>query len=105
MLVRAPLVEAEQHSSVRIQDLTEIVMAGRRLGLAEQRLIPFETAWNVAYADDCPCAFHSISAGLSADILIAICGEITILGCANALSRDLLPWGFHDRIESRLECI
>ena len=27
MLVRAPLVEAEQDGSIRIQDLTEVVMA------------------------------------------------------------------------------
>jgi len=60
--VRAPLVEAEQDGSIRIQDLTKVVMARRHLGLAEQRLIPFEAAWNVADADDCPCAFHCISA-------------------------------------------
>jgi hypothetical protein len=62
MLVRAPLVEAEQHSSIRIQDLTKVVMARKRLGLAKQRLVPFEAAWNVGYADDRPCAFHHISA-------------------------------------------
>ena len=105
MLVRAPFVEAEQHGSIRIQDLTEVMMARRRLRLAEERLIPFEAARNVAYADDCPCAFHSISAALSAHILIAISGEITILGYADALSRDLLLSGFHDRTESRLEGI
>ena len=38
MLVRAPLVEAEQDGSIRIQDLTKVVMARRRLGLAEERL-------------------------------------------------------------------
>jgi len=31
MLVRAPLVEAEQDDSIRIQDLTKVVMARRRL--------------------------------------------------------------------------
>ena len=62
MLVRAPLVEAEQDGSIRIQDLTKVVMARRRLGLAEERLVPFEAAGNVAYADDRPCAFHCISA-------------------------------------------
>src|SRR5207245_8320392 len=35
MLVRAPLVEAEQDGSICIQDLTKVVMAGRRLGLAK----------------------------------------------------------------------
>ena len=60
--MRAPLVEAEQDGSIRIQDLTKVVMARRRLGLAEERLVPFEAAGNVAYADDRPCAFHRISA-------------------------------------------
>src|SRR5207248_3906587 len=61
MLVRATLVEAEQHGPIRIQDLTK-VMARRRLGLAEERLVPFEAARNVAYADDRPGAFHRSSA-------------------------------------------
>ena len=60
--MRVPLVEAEQDGSIRIQDLTKVVMARRRLGLAKERLVPFEAAWNVAYADDRPCAFHRISA-------------------------------------------
>ena len=38
----APLVEAEQYSSIRIQDLTKVLMARRRLRLAEERLVPFE---------------------------------------------------------------
>src|SRR4029077_7653848 len=58
MLVRAPLVEAEQDGSIGIQDLTPVVMARSRLGLAEERLVPFEAAGNVAYADDRPYAFH-----------------------------------------------
>ena len=62
MVVRAPLMEAEQHGSIRIEDLTKVVMARRRLGLAEERLVPFEAAVNVAYADDRPCAFHRVSA-------------------------------------------
>src|SRR6266478_8969467 len=36
MLVRAPLVEAKQDSSIRIEDLTKEVMAGSCLGLAEE---------------------------------------------------------------------
>jgi hypothetical protein len=51
-------VEAEQDGSIRIQDLTKVVMARSRLGLAEERLVPFEAAGNVAYADDRPYAFH-----------------------------------------------
>src|SRR5438477_9523478 len=62
MLVRAPPVEAKQDGSIRIQDLTKVVMARRRLGLAEERLVPFEASGNVADADDRPCAFHRGSA-------------------------------------------
>src|SRR5437667_12436832 len=61
MLVRAPLVEAKQDSSIRIQDLTKVLMSRRRLGLAEERLVPFEAAGNVAYTNDGPRAFHCIS--------------------------------------------
>ena len=35
MLVHAPLVEAKQHSSIRIDDLTPVDMGRSRLGLAE----------------------------------------------------------------------
>jgi len=62
MLVRAPLVETEQDGSIRIQDLTKVVMARRRLGLAEERLVPFEATGNVADTDDRPRAFHRSSA-------------------------------------------
>ena len=69
MPVRAPLVEAEQDGSIRIQDLTKVVMGRARLGLAEERLVPFEAAGNVAYADNRPCAFHRNSAfGLTSAI-------------------------------------
>ena len=61
VLVRAPLMESEQDGSIRIQDLTEVFMARGHLGLAKERLVPFEAARDVAYAKDCPCAFHRIS--------------------------------------------
>jgi hypothetical protein len=64
MLVRAPLVEAKQDGSIRIQDLTKVVMTRRRLRLAEERLVSFEAAGNVPYADDRPCQFHRVSAGM-----------------------------------------
>ena len=57
----APLMEAQQDGSIRIQDLTEVVMARRRLGLAKKRLVPFEATRDVPNADDRPCAFHRIS--------------------------------------------
>jgi hypothetical protein len=62
MLVRAPLVEAEQDGSIRIQDLTKVVMARKLFVLAEERLVPFETPGNVADAYNRPGAFHRSSA-------------------------------------------
>ncbi len=60
MLVRTPLMEAKQDGSVGIQDLTKVIVAWRRLRLAEERLVPLEAARDVAYANDGPCAFHRI---------------------------------------------
>jgi hypothetical protein len=60
MFVRGPLVKAEQDSSIRIQDLTPVFMARSRLSLAEKRLVPLKTFWNVTYADDCPYPFHEL---------------------------------------------
>src|SRR5215813_10829844 len=60
MVVRSPLVEREQDGSVRIRDLTEVVMFRRLLGLAKERLVPLEAPRDVPYADDRPCAFHRI---------------------------------------------
>src|SRR2546422_775509 len=57
----APLVEAEQDSSIRIEDLTKVGMGRLCLGLAEERLVPFEATRHIAYADDRPGAFHDIS--------------------------------------------
>jgi hypothetical protein len=54
-------MEAEQDGSIRIQDLTEVVMARKRLDLAEERLVPLEATRDVSYANDRPCAFHRIS--------------------------------------------
>src|SRR3989442_9568627 len=52
MLVRAPLVEAEQDSSIRIEDLTKVGMVGSCLELTQERLVPFEATPLLAYADD-----------------------------------------------------
>ena len=60
MVVRAPRVEAEQYSSIRVEDLTEVIVCWWRLRLTEQRLVPLEAARNVIRADDRPCAFHRI---------------------------------------------
>src|SRR6266487_2386767 len=63
MLVRAPLVKAEQNGSIRIEDLTKVGMARLCLGLAEERLVPFEAPRHITHTDDRPCPFHGISAG------------------------------------------
>ena len=42
MLVGAPLVQAKQDSSIRVEDLPKVGMGWRRLRLAEQRLVPVE---------------------------------------------------------------
>jgi hypothetical protein len=60
MLMRAPLVETEQNGSICIQDLTPALMDETHLPLAKERLVPFETGGNVAYADDRPCALHRL---------------------------------------------
>src|ERR1700684_881016 len=51
-------METQQDSSIRIADLTKVVMAGSRSGLPKQQLVPFEAGWNVPDADDRPCALH-----------------------------------------------
>jgi len=55
-----PLVEAEQDSSIRIDDLPKVVMGGERLRLTEQSLVPFEAVLHIAYSDDRPRALHGV---------------------------------------------
>lgn len=56
--MRAPLMEAEQDGSIRIQDLTEVIMSRSRRGLPEERLVPSQAVGNVAYADDRSRSLH-----------------------------------------------
>jgi len=56
--MRAPLVKAEQHGTVRVADLTPVIMTRSRFGLPKERLIPFEAPRNVRDADDCPGELH-----------------------------------------------
>jgi hypothetical protein len=60
--VRAPLVETQQDGSIRVADLTPVVMARSRFGLPKKRLVPFEAERNVSDADYCPCALHCVLA-------------------------------------------
>ena len=59
--MRAPRVEAEQDSSICLEDLPEIVMSRKGRRLAEQRLVPSEAARHVAYTYDGPRALHERS--------------------------------------------
>jgi hypothetical protein len=61
MFVRAPPMKAEQDGSIRVQNLTEVVVGRRCLKLAKERLVPFEADRDIAYADDRPGTFHRIS--------------------------------------------
>jgi hypothetical protein len=69
MRVRCPLVKAEQDSSIRIQDLTPVLMARIRFGLAEKRLVPPKTFWNVTYADDSPRPFHELPLATNGEVV------------------------------------
>src|SRR4029077_5773081 len=60
MLVGAPLVEAEQDSSIRIEDLPKVIMGRKGSWLTEQRLVPFEAVRHVAYPYDRPRALHRV---------------------------------------------
>jgi hypothetical protein len=60
MLMGAPLVQAEQDRSIRVENLTEVIMGRLCLGLAKERLVPFEATRYIAYADDGPGTFHRI---------------------------------------------
>jgi hypothetical protein len=58
--VRAPLVEAEQDSSICIQDLPKVIVGRECSRLAEQRLVPSQAARHVAHTYDCPRALHRV---------------------------------------------
>ena len=59
-----PLMEAEQDSSIRIEDLPKVVMGRKSSRLTEQRLVPFEAARHVAYPYDRPRAHRVPLCGL-----------------------------------------
>jgi hypothetical protein len=58
MLVRTPLVQAQQHGFIRIENLAEVIVGRRRIGLAEERLVPPDALPDIPDADDRPGAFH-----------------------------------------------
>src|SRR4051794_20410966 len=63
MPVGAPLVKAEQDSTVGIQDLPKVVMGRKGSRLTEQRLVPLEAARHIANSQDRPRALHRLPSG------------------------------------------
>ena len=57
---RAPLVEAEQDSSICIDDLPKVVMGREGSRLTKQRLVPPEASRHVAYTYDRPRSLHRV---------------------------------------------
>ena len=111
--MRAPLVEAKQDGSIRIHYLTKVVMARSCLGLAKERLVPFETAGNIPHTDDRPCAFHRISAvGLNVEWVttqesivrpVSYLSKSQVLGNADSNRILLIGARHHERQERRAE--
>src|SRR5215831_14091710 len=58
MLVGAPLVETEQDSPIRIEDLSKVIMRRRGSRLTKERLVPCEAARDVVHPYDRPYALH-----------------------------------------------
>ena len=67
MVVVAPAVNAEQNSSVGIENLAEVIVRGASRRLAEERLIPLETRGYVRYADDRPHPRPGLPCGQGVD--------------------------------------
>jgi hypothetical protein len=63
VLVGAPFVETEQDSSVRVEELTKLVVGRCRLRLAEERLVPLEARADVVHPDDRAGALPWYSSG------------------------------------------
>src|SRR6185503_18674472 len=61
MLMSTPLVEAEQDRSIRVEDLTEVVMGRSRLRQPKQRLVPPKAASHISNTNDRPRTPHDIS--------------------------------------------
>ena len=58
MLVGSPLVKAEQHRAVGVDELSKVGVARRRRPLSEQRLVPLEAPRHILHPDDGPRALH-----------------------------------------------
>src|SRR5437870_12051057 len=60
MVLDCPVVNAEQLSSVRVEELAKGRVRQSRRGLAEQWLVALEAARHIMHPDDRPRAFHSV---------------------------------------------
>ncbi len=67
-----PFVKAEQDGSIRVEDLTEVVMGGSRLRQAKQRLVPLEADRHVANSDDRPRSPHGLYRTLHHDVPLCV---------------------------------
>lgn len=85
MLVRAPLVQTEQHRDVGIADHSEVVVRRGRERLAEQRLVPAAARDDIADAGTC---------GLSA-IGVALSGSSN---ARHGRASPQAPTSFHERL-------
>jgi len=58
VLMGSPCVKSEQDRSIRVDELTEVVMGGTPRRFAEEGQIPFEASSNIVNCDDRPCSLH-----------------------------------------------
>lgn len=58
------LVETEQDRSIRVDDLSEVVVGRSRVRQAKERLVPPKAPGHVSYANDGPRALHWLIPGL-----------------------------------------
>ena len=65
-----PRVQAKQDRSIRIEELTEVVMGGSCLRQTKQRLVPLEADRHVVHADDGPRPPHGLYRALHHDVLL-----------------------------------
>ena len=79
--MRAPLMETQQHGSIRVKDLTPVIMGRTRFGLPKEQLVPFAADRNVSDADNGPCALHCCFPALNINwSSLRIVGSVQPLG-------------------------
>ena len=103
MIFDTPSVQAEQDCAVGIDDLTEVVMSGRRQRLTEQRLVPRDTGRHVGNADDGPCAFHAAIVALIrssiTDNAVLVTGSAGLVAFTLRVAGRYLEWTRDEQIQ------